>query len=152
MSNLANNTIELQNILNALAELPGAGPSLPTLTNPGVATDLASGKELIDGDGNIVKGTAAIAETVSITVDNNSSISHRFYYVNTSGSCTYKDVNGGSMSTFKGRKCHVIVTCMNGRSAAAVSGCSLTDDMTGSSGYTMYAFAITSATPKIEIN
>lgn len=31
---------------------------LPTLSNPGTATDLAQGKQLIDGDGKVVDGTA----------------------------------------------------------------------------------------------
>jgi len=32
------------------------GPALPTLTNPAAAADLAKGKQLIDGDGNVVTG------------------------------------------------------------------------------------------------
>lgn len=35
----------------------GGGVELPELENPGVASDLISGKELIDEDGNIVEGT-----------------------------------------------------------------------------------------------
>lgn len=33
------------------------GTKLPSLTNPGTAADLLSGKQLIDGDGNVVTGT-----------------------------------------------------------------------------------------------
>lgn len=36
---------------------PSEGVNLPTLTNPGTADDLASGRELIDSDGNVVTGT-----------------------------------------------------------------------------------------------
>lgn len=36
-----------------------AGVKLPTLTNEGAATDLLAGKQLIDGDGNVVMGTMA---------------------------------------------------------------------------------------------
>lgn len=36
-----------------------AGVKLPTLTNEGAATDLLAGKQLIDGDGNVVRGTMA---------------------------------------------------------------------------------------------
>ena len=36
----------------------GGGVKLPTLTNPGVASDLAQGKQLIDQEGKIVEGTA----------------------------------------------------------------------------------------------
>lgn len=38
----------------------GSGVKLPTLTNPGVASDLAQGKQLIDQEGKIVEGTALI--------------------------------------------------------------------------------------------
>lgn len=37
--------------------LGASAGQLPTLTNPGTATDMASGKELIDGNGNIVTGS-----------------------------------------------------------------------------------------------
>lgn len=33
------------------------GVTLPTLTNPGTASDMASGKQLIDANGNVVQGT-----------------------------------------------------------------------------------------------
>lgn len=35
-----------------------SGITLPTLTNPGTAADLLAGRQLIDGNGNIVEGTA----------------------------------------------------------------------------------------------
>lgn len=35
---------------------------LPTLSNPGTAADLAQGKQLIDGEGKVVEGTAESAE------------------------------------------------------------------------------------------
>ena len=35
----------------------GGGVELPELTNPGTAGDLVAGKQLIDGDGNVVVGT-----------------------------------------------------------------------------------------------
>lgn len=37
--------------------LSGGGAELPTLENPGTAVDLASGKQLIDADGNVVTGS-----------------------------------------------------------------------------------------------
>lgn len=48
-----------------------AGVSLPTLTNEGAAADLLTGKQLIDGDGNVVEGSmpTATQATPSITVD-----------------------------------------------------------------------------------
>ena len=40
------------------------GKQLPTLTNPGAASDLASGKQLIGQDGEIVTGTADVRNFV----------------------------------------------------------------------------------------
>jgi hypothetical protein len=56
---MQNNTAELRTLLQQVQELPEAitGVMLPTLSNPGTASDLASGKELIDQNGNIVTGT-----------------------------------------------------------------------------------------------
>ena len=59
-SPLQNNIVNLQSILNSVNNLPdinGGGVHLPTLSNAGVAADLALGKQLIDGNGNIVIGT-----------------------------------------------------------------------------------------------
>lgn len=74
--NIKNNTTTLQNILDAVNALPDAGTSLPTLTNPGTASDLLSGKELIDGSGNIVTGTleTVTQATPSISVDTSGKI------------------------------------------------------------------------------
>lgn len=46
------------------------GQSLPALSNPGVATDLKNGKQLIDANGNVLTGTMpnATQATPSITV------------------------------------------------------------------------------------
>lgn len=43
----------------------GGGVKLPTLSNPGTASDLAKGKQLIDQNGNVVTGTA---EPASVSV------------------------------------------------------------------------------------
>lgn len=53
------NTLDLQTILDKVNALPDAstGVELPELSNPGSASDLLSGKELIDADGNVVTGT-----------------------------------------------------------------------------------------------
>ena len=57
---IKNNTTSLQSLLDAVNALPEAGgvAELPELTNEGTAADLAAGKQLIDGEGNIVVGTA----------------------------------------------------------------------------------------------
>ena len=44
-------------IKTALADKAAGGVELPTLENPGTASDLAQGKQLIDADGNVVEGT-----------------------------------------------------------------------------------------------
>ena len=45
------------------------GVILPTLTNAGTASDLLSGKQLIDGDGNIVEGTITTKTESNLTVN-----------------------------------------------------------------------------------
>lgn len=50
------NSDGLQRILQAVNSLP-EGTQLPTLSNPGTASDLASGKQLIGQNGNIITGT-----------------------------------------------------------------------------------------------
>ena len=44
----------------------GGGTQLPTLTNPGSASDLAEGMELIDANGNVVTGTVPVRASLSI--------------------------------------------------------------------------------------
>ena len=63
MSNLTNNTTELQNILNILQDKIN-GVQLPALNNEGTADDLLVGKELIDSFGNKIVGTLSIAEEI----------------------------------------------------------------------------------------
>ncbi len=62
---IKNNTTSLQELLEAVNNLPNAGSGgvdLPELTNEGSANDLMLGKELIDANGNVVSG--------SFTIDN----------------------------------------------------------------------------------
>lgn len=57
---IKNNTTTLEEILEIANALPDAGEGgveLPELTNEGTAADLLSGKQLIDGDGNVIEGT-----------------------------------------------------------------------------------------------
>lgn len=63
MFKITQNTTELQAILDAVNALPEAGGGgeggveLPELTNEGSASDLLSGKQLINSSGNVVTGT-----------------------------------------------------------------------------------------------
>lgn len=66
-SNLQTNNTNLQSILDTINALPEAGTDLPELTNQGTASDLLSGKELIDQDGNIVTGTIATKTSSNLT-------------------------------------------------------------------------------------
>jgi hypothetical protein len=70
-STLKTNTASLQELLNAVNNLPEAsnGVELPDLTNEGTASDLLEGKELIDNEGNVVTGTFTIDEEMSIQTD-----------------------------------------------------------------------------------
>lgn len=63
-STLQNNIENLQNILNSINNLPdGNDLQLPTLSNEGVAADLALGKQLIDSNGAIITGTHECVST-----------------------------------------------------------------------------------------
>lgn len=70
-SPLKQNTTTIQNLINTINSLPEAssGVELPTLTNEGSASDLLSGKQLIDADGNIVTGTMTNNGAITSTMD-----------------------------------------------------------------------------------
>ena len=70
-SHLQSNNIDLQTILNTIDELPEAsnGVELPELTNAGNASDLLSGKQLINQSGGIITGTMADNGAVNRTID-----------------------------------------------------------------------------------
>jgi hypothetical protein len=66
-SPLKQNTTTIQELLNTINSLPEAGTELPELSNEGSASDLLSGKQLIDSDGNIVTGTIATRTSSNLT-------------------------------------------------------------------------------------
>lgn len=57
MSNLNNNTIQLESLLAKVNALPEAGIELPELTNEGSSADVLFGKQLIDKEGSVVTGS-----------------------------------------------------------------------------------------------
>lgn len=59
MSNLTNNTTELQAVLEILQDKV-TGVTLPELSNEGTAADLLEGKEFIDSFGNKIVGTLSL--------------------------------------------------------------------------------------------
>lgn len=48
----------------------GGGVELPDLTNPATASDIVSGKQAIDGDGNVVEGTVKEKTATNLTLYN----------------------------------------------------------------------------------
>jgi hypothetical protein len=54
-------------ITTALEGKAGGGTVLPTLDNPAVAADILSGKEAIDGDGNVITGTITTRTSSNLT-------------------------------------------------------------------------------------
>lgn len=75
MSNILNNTTQLEALLAKVNALPEA-IDLPELTNEAVASELISGKELIDAEGNKITGIMPDNGTISSTMDgiNNKSV------------------------------------------------------------------------------
>lgn len=73
MSNLNNNTTQLEALLAKVNALPeaggGGGVELPDLNNEASATDLLIGKELINSDGSVVTGTMPDNGTILQTMD-----------------------------------------------------------------------------------
>ena len=68
MSNLNNNTTQLELLLQKVNELPAAGSGgveLPELSNEATASELFEGKELIDETGNVVTGTFTIEDELT---------------------------------------------------------------------------------------
>lgn len=52
----------------------GGGVQLPALTNPAAAGNIQSGYQAINGEGEVVTGTAAVRETVSVSVYNKTNL------------------------------------------------------------------------------
>lgn len=55
----------IQQIKTVLLDKAAGGVELPTLENPGSASDLAQGKQLIDADGSVVEGNVKLVESNS---------------------------------------------------------------------------------------
>lgn len=63
------NEMTLDGIVSNINKIStGDGIVLPTLTNEGSSSDMLSGKQLIDGDGNIVTGTIQTKTTDNVSV------------------------------------------------------------------------------------
>lgn len=69
----------------------GGGIQLPALTNPAAAGNIQSGYQAINGEGEVVTGTAAVKETVVGKVTNNY---NRRVYWNTLSGVNYESFSG----------------------------------------------------------
>lgn len=61
--------ITVSNMPIEIGQIETGGTVLPTLTNEATASDLVSGKELIDDEGNVIVGTMANNGQISSTMD-----------------------------------------------------------------------------------
>lgn len=68
-----------QQYVPVFALMGGSGVELPVLTNPGAAANLESGYQLIDGDGNVVEGTATINVNDFFTVNNTTETEYQLF-------------------------------------------------------------------------
>lgn len=73
--------------------------NLPSLTNPGTAADLLSGKQLIDGDGNVVTGTMTNRGAVSQSLNAGGSYTIPAGYHNGSGKVTANSLASQTSAT-----------------------------------------------------
>lgn len=72
-------TYHVSELSGAIDRIP-TGTQLPTLTNPGTSSDLLSGKELIDQNGNKVTGTIATKTSSDLTASGATVIVPAGYY------------------------------------------------------------------------
>lgn len=72
---IQNQTDLITQIKTALADKAAGGVELPTLENPGSASDLAQGKQLIGADGNAVTGNLKVVSNVSMSLSQTASVS-----------------------------------------------------------------------------
>lgn len=68
---IQNQTDLIAQIKTALANKAAGGVELPELENPGSASDLASGKQLIGADGSVVEGNVQVEDRLWSTEKNN---------------------------------------------------------------------------------
>lgn len=104
---LSSNNIDLQSLIDQANALPDAGGvDLPELSNEGSASDLLSGKQLIDSNGNVVTGTIKTRNSSSVTINKGDvNVSPGYYsgYITKSlpkGSYNITDISINDFGTF----------------------------------------------------
>ncbi len=144
------------------------GVELPTLTNEGVASDLLSGKQLIDGDGNIVEGTIATKTASDLTVSGATVTVPSGYYAtqaaksvatvtraNTTISTTADDTNDKLTITASNNQTTGYVTGENKTASTTISLSASGATVTASDGTNKISKSVataTQATPSVSIN
>lgn len=104
-----------------VAEIPSGTP-LPSLTNPGTAADLLSGKQLIDGTGRVVTGSMPDIVPQRMELESGQTYTIPRGYHSGSGIITAKGGAGGSFSV------PLVVTVEAGATVTATNGA---DTVTG---------------------
>lgn len=128
MSNLKTNTTSLQELLTVVNNLPEAsnGVELPDLTNEGTAADLLIGKELIDGEGNVVTGTFTIDEELSaqatLLSNQGMTIARLADILNTKASCSAPTLQSKTVTPTKAPQTITADSEYDGLSEVIVSG------------------------------
>lgn len=144
------------------------GVVLPTLTNEGAASDLLSGKQLIDGDGKIVEGTIATKTASDLTVSGATVTMPSGYYAtqatksvatatraNTTISTTADDTNDKLTITASNNQTTGYVTGENKTASTTISLSASGATVTASDGTNKISKSVataTQATPSVSIN
>lgn len=164
------NNVDLQTILDKVNELPEAteGVELPTLTNEGTAADLLSGKQLIDGDGNIVTGTIQTQTVSDLSASGSTVTVPAGYYAtqatksvatatraNTTISVTADDTNDKLTITASNNQSTGYVTGANKTATTTISLTANGSSVTASDGNSSISKSVstaTQATPSITVD
>lgn len=168
---IKNNTTSLQSLLelvNALPDAGGGGVELPELTNEGTASDLLSGKQLIDGDGNVVTGTIQTKTASDLMVSGSTVTVPSGYYAsgaiqsvyiasraNTTMSTTVDDTNDKITITASNNQESGYVTGSNKTATKVISLSASGATVTASDGTNKVSKSVstaTQATPNISVD
>ena len=89
----------------------GGGVQLPALTNPAAAGNIQSGYQAINGEGEVVTGTAAVREGCTVQVVFANSAYQSMVYSSTSGTVTLFEFKAGQSYRFSMLKNSMLVFC-----------------------------------------
>lgn len=89
----------------------GGGVQLPALTNPAAAGNIQSGYQAINGEGEVMTGTAAVREGCTVQVIYSGSTYQSMVYSSTSGTVTLFEFKAGQRYQFSMLKNSMLVFC-----------------------------------------